>query len=131
MLNPDWSKHTYDKDLALWKKIIYGWESYYKYKVEDFFDDYEKEISYLYDTYYRTNDGWNADPNKAIRQKFFILKKDNTMGQLRESVKNEDIQINNDWNENQIRDESLDARLEREKGEYESRESSLKLSKRE
>jgi len=130
MLNPDWEKYLYNKDLALWKKMIDGWEGYYKFRAEEFFDDYEDEIVYLYNTYYRTNEGWRPNPDKAIRQKFFVLKKDDVFNNLRHAIDNKSEKDNREWNENQLRDESLDARLEREKGEYESKESSLRLSKR-
>jgi len=120
MLNPSWNKLPYEKDLALWQTLVVKIEGYYKYRPGTFFTDYEREIDRLYNNYYRTNAGSTPNPSRPIRQKFQILQQDKTFDRLGQAVQADFEAQDAEWNENQLRDESLDARLEREKGLFES-----------
>lgn len=126
ILNPSWKRYPYAEDLKIWDKLLKGFEDL-KYIPEDFFDIYKKEISHLYDRYVRTKSGGSVDPNRAIRQKFVILNK-GTMDELQRAVIADEERNAKEWNENQLREESLDAKLEREKGEYEAKNASLGMS---
>jgi len=136
MLNPSWNKLPYEKDLALWQTLVVKIEGYYKYRPGTFFTDYEREIDRLYNNYYRTNAGSTPNPSRPIRQKFQILQQDKTFDRLGQAVQADFEAQDAEWNENQLRDESLDARLEREKGLFESERevasltTSLRISKR-
>jgi hypothetical protein len=125
MLNPYW-KTVYDpKDVDLWKKV--------EATTPPFFDFSFEAINKLLDKYFRTNKGYRLGPTKNWYQRKEILAK--TMKELDMAVAYDEEDQVKKWNENQERDESLDARLEREKGMYESRISSrvpewLKVSQR-
>jgi hypothetical protein len=114
MLNPYW-KTVYDpKDMDLWKKV----ES----TTPPFFDFSFEAINKLLDRYFRTNKGYRLGPTKNWYQRKEILTK--TMKELEIAVAYDEEDQAKRWNENQEREESLDAKLEREKGMYESRISS-------
>ena len=125
MLNPNWNKYDYSKDLATWRKLEGLISDQFRFMPGSFFEEHEKTIARLYDDYYRTNGGGGTDPNRAIRQKWVILEKDNTFGQLEQAIDNAAKLETDQWNANQLRDESLDAKLEREKVE-----ASIRISKR-
>ena len=127
MLNPNWKKLPYEKDLKLWLKLVYELKENI-FQAERFFDMHEKEINYLFNFYYATINGGN--PNRGIRQKFEILQKDKVFENLQLEINNLKEKSVKEWNNRQEKDESLDARLEREKGNWESVEASLRISLR-
>lgn len=117
-----------DIDLKKWnelKKLIGG---EYKYNPHAFFLNYAEEISHLFSKYAKTINGYSVNPNKEIRQKFRILEK--SMEQLENNYNEQHIKNKLNWDNQQREQESLDTKLEREKGEWESRNGSIKLSKR-
>ena len=46
MLNPNWKKLPYEKDLKLWLKLVYELKENI-FQAERFFDMHEKEINYF------------------------------------------------------------------------------------
>ena len=129
ILNPAWKRYPYEKDLNTWYKLMNLIQNEFKFNTQDFFDIYKKQINEFYDSYVRTKSGGSVDPNRSIRQKFLILSK-GTMQELERAVAEDDEIRDRQWEENKLKDESLDARLEREKSEYESRNASIRMSKR-
>jgi len=130
ILNPRWKNYPYETDLKAWHRLLELLEHDYKYAPSELFDVNEKLINRLYNTYVRTNSGSFLNENRGLIQKMRILSK-GPMQELEQAVQADSVRHVDDWNEQQLKDESLDARLEREKGEYESRNSSLSLSFRE
>jgi hypothetical protein len=130
MLNPNWKKYPYEKDLKAWHRLLELLEDDYKYAPSELFDVNDKLINRLYNAYVRTNSGAFLNDDRGLIQKMRILSK-GPMRDLERAIQADESRHVDDWNEQQLKDESLDARLEREKGEYESRNSSLSLSFRE
>lgn len=120
----------YTEDLKLWNKLTDLLQEY-RYDLEEFFDTYSYQINRLFYEYYATEAGGHGDPRRGVRQKFSILQNDKIFDKLSIAISHAEEVRNRVWNERQLQEESLDARLEREKGEYESREASMKLSYRE
>lgn len=130
MLNPNWKNYPYEKDLKAWHRLLELLENDYKYAPSELFDVNEKLINRLYNTYVRTNSGSFLNDNRGLIQKMRILSK-GPMQELEQAIQTDNNNRTKEWNEQQLKDESLDARLEREKGEYESKNSSFLLSFRE
>jgi len=135
MLNRNWKNTNNERDLRILNKLISVYPSY-KYQTENFFKFYGNEINYLYNTYFGTEKGGSVDPeNRSVSSKFQILiKKDkrgyDTYDYLTEAMATEKEKEKEEWNKRQLETEPLDARLEREDTEWEARNSSIKLSKR-
>lgn len=122
MLNPNWKKYDYETDLQKWMRVKNTPPEFLSLRYSDIFN--------LLSRYGATEAGGNMNVQRfSEQQRYRILEK--TMEELSMAVAHNKLEQSREWEERQKQDESLDAKLEREKGEYESREASLRLSQRE
>jgi len=119
--------NKYNKACRMWSNLI---REFSLFDSENFFINYEGNIDWLYNNFYITNSGGHANPNIGVRRKFMILKNDKTFDRIMNAIIGAEAERSKRYNDEQLASESLDARLEREKGEWEARNSSLTLSAR-
>jgi hypothetical protein len=133
MLSKYWNDsrvdHSPAADLKLWYRLVDDINTDFKYMPGTFFENNEKVIDRLFREYYRTNSGSSPNTNIGIRQKFRILQNDKVFDQLESALDAAERAHAEEWDANQLRDESLDARLEREK-EAASSAAPFRISKR-
>ena len=130
MLNPQWSKLDWKKDLGLWEKLVDLINDEFRYMPGSFFETYERQINHLYSNYYRTKAGGNPDPNRATRQKFQIMQKDRLFEELEYEANLAEQEKVNQWNEQQLKDEAPEDRRIREDEMRKNLEASIRISKR-
>ena len=125
MLNPKWEKLYDNKDWDLWKTFRQFYLGNRQYDIDSIYPEDKAGINYLLNKYYVSNSGYSVNLNdKNLYVKLDMLQRVMT------ELQNAETKIDESWQEQQLKDESLDARLEREKGEWEARQGSIKLSKR-
>lgn len=125
MLNPNWEKVYQDKDWDLWKRLSRFYLGKKQYDIDSIYPDDKANINYLLNKYYVSKYGSSVNLNdKNLYTKLDMLQR--VMTELQHA----EPQASKQWEERQLQEESLDARLEREKGMWEAREGSIKLSKR-
>ena len=126
MLNPRWKVRYDPKDFKEWQKV--------EATTPPFFEFSFVVINNLLAKYFRTKKGYELGPTSNWYQRKEILAR--TMAELERAVIYDEAEHKRRWQENQEAEESLDAKLEREKGMYEARNSSRissrmnKISKR-
>ena len=126
MLNPRWKDRYDPKDFKEWQKV--------EATTPPFFEFSFAIINKLLSKYFRTKKGYELGPTSNWYQRKEIVGK--TMLELEKAVIYDEAEHARRWWENQEAEESLDAKLEREKGMYESRNASKisfrmnKISKR-
>ncbi len=121
MLNPNWKKYDYENDLMKWMRVKNTPPEFLSLRYADIFN--------LLSHYGVTEAGGSMNVQRfSEQQRYRILEK--TMEELSRAVAHDKQEQTEDWEQRQRQDESLDARLEREKGEYESRNASLRFSQR-
>ncbi len=125
MLNPNWYKYNYERDLKIWKHLDNIYDDF-RFETERFFETFADEINHLYNTYYVTSKGYQVNPTRNVTQKFQILRKSNVFYELQQAVEHMEFERIKKYEEDQLKEESLETRLEREK----ETKSSIYLSKR-
>jgi hypothetical protein len=123
MLVPYWRLIFDPKDIDKWHKIQEQYPMDLDYKFKD--------LNYLFVKYCRTKSESYLRDRFSLAQKYRIVEK--TMEELYEELAEEKQRKNKErqeqWNEQQLKEESEDTRLQREEDLFE-RDSSLKFSKR-
>jgi hypothetical protein len=118
MLNKNWKDYYSDGDFNKWQRI--------KATTPPFFESSIVVINELLYKYFRTKNGGPLNTiGKSQYQKKEILEK--TMEELGVAVSRDEEENSKKFEEQQLKDESLDARLEREKGLYEPKSSSREI----
>ena len=117
MLNPRWKDRYDPKDYGDWQRM--------EATTPPFFELSFSTINRLLDKYFRTNSGYELGPTKNWYQRKEILAK--TMSELEKAVCHDQDECARLWHERQLAEESIDAKLEREKGMRESKISSREV----
>lgn len=114
MLNSNWKSKYDSNDFGEWQRV--------EATTPPFFPSTEGIINRLLAKYFRSEKGRTLGPDKNIYQKKIILEE--TMKELEREVCMDSNECAKIWKERQEAEESLDTKLEREKGMYESKISS-------
>jgi len=120
MLNPNWKTRYTPEDFSEWQKM--------NATTPPFFGHSFSIIEKLLGKYFRSKSGSTLSPEYNWYQKKEIL--DKTMKELEKAVCADSDECDKMWKERQEAEESLDSKLEREKGMYESKNSSTKSGMR-